>query len=356
MRKALAPARQALAWALLSGSAGAAPLYVLQSEVWRNLGGRDGAVQVTEYEYDSRGNRVLKGVRPLADTAGGYQSTTRYLYGTEGRLEKVILLAGTDTSSLIDYAYDGAGNLAATRTRDKDGALRITDSLLYDGSGRLLETRRLASGTLLQSHVYVYDDLGRVRADTVYERQGSSFQPALAVLTGFDSTGAASEERQFRRVAGDWHQVHTVRLRYAGPLLSSRTRYHGSDGAMADSTAYAYDAAGNRVLESAFDEDRQAVHSVEFIWRAFGPGSTRPRLAGVPGIRIAAVPGGLDILSDSRRPIRLVIRDARGTRLDARSFPVGAGRWEFPSGWASGVYLAEAVSSDRRRAMVFKVP
>jgi hypothetical protein len=257
---------------------------------------------------------------------------------------------------LIDYAYDRIGDLVATRTRDKDGTLRITDSLIYDMDGRLAETRRLASGTLMQSHIYIYDELGRVQADTVYERQGSTFVPAQAVLTGFDSSGAASEERHFRLVAGAWHQVHTVRLGYSGALLSARTRYHGADGAMADSTAYAYDAAGNRVLESAFDEDGEAVHTVEYTWRAFGPGSTRPRLAVARGIRLAAGPAGLEIQSDSRRPIRLLIRDASGARKDERSYPAGAGRWEYPSGLASGIYLAEAVASDRRRAIVFKVP
>lgn len=338
-----------------SASGSRAPLFFLHSETWKNLGGRGGAALVTSYQYDSRGNRVLKGVRPLPDTTGPFQASTRYDYDAQGRLAKALLLDGGDTSSVVEYGYS-EGLLSVYRTREKDGTLRLTDSLLYDRAGRLVETRRLAGGVLMQSHVYGYGPEGKVVSDTVFERQGGDFSAAQAVLTAYNTEGQAASESHFRVSAGTWYQVHAVKLGYDGPLLISRTRYHGAGGQVADSIAYAYDGFGNRIREAGFDEEGEPVYSVEYHWRAFGPGSVRPSDRFPGRIAIHPLRGVLELRADARRPLVLRVRDARGAWLAGATFPEGAGRWEFPAGLARGRYLAEAAQGSERRALPFTVP
>lgn len=330
-------------------------LYFLHSETWRNLGGVGGAAQLTSYEYDSQGRRILKGVRPLSDSTGPFQAATRYAYDARGRLLQVVLLDGEDTSAIVDYAYGADGNLAAFRTRDKDGTLRLTDSLLYDARGRLVETRRLAGGVLLQAHLYGYDGLGRAVSDTVFERQGNAFVAALAVLTVYDASGAAIRESHFRLSGGAWYPVHTVKLGYEDALLVSRARYHGEAGDLADSTAFAYDAAGNRVKETGFDAEREAVYSIDYDWRPSGPGSVKPRDRGTGPLLVASA-GALELRGAARGPLTLRIFDARGALLGGAAFAGGGGRWPYPARLPRGRYLAEASQGALRRSIPFTVP
>lgn len=336
--------------------ASAAALYYLHGETWRNLGGQGGAALLTSYQYDSHGNRVLKGVRPLPDSTGSFQASTRYTYDNQGRLVRAVLLDGADTSSLVDYAYNAKGDLSVFRTREKDGTLRLTDSLLYDNQSRLVETRRLAGGALMQAHVYRYDGQGRAVSDTVFERQGNAFNAAQAVLTAYDASGAAITESHFRVSGGVWYPVFTVKLRYQGPLLSSRTRYHGEGGGLADSVAYSYDNAGNRVKESGFDDEREPAYAIEYDWRPFGPGAVRPPDRGRGPILLSAAPGALELRADARHPLVLQVRDLRGALLGGATFPAGAGSWRFPPALARGRYLAEAAQGSERRSIPFTVP
>lgn len=331
-------------------------LFFLHSEIWRNLGGQGGAALITSYQYDSQGNRILKGVRPLPDSTGPFQASTRYAYDTQGRLASAILLDGADTSSMVEYAYDASGNLAVFRTREKDGSLRLTDSLIYDGKGRLVETRRLAGGVLTQSHLYGYNSDDKVVSDSVFERQGNTFSAAQAILTAYGSDGAAIAESYFRESGGVWYKIHTVKLRYTGLLLSSRARYHGDAGALVDSVAYAYDADGNRIKESGFDDELDPVYSIDYSWRSFGPGAVRPGDRNRGRIAILSAPGALNLLSDARRPLVLKVRDARGASLGGATFADGSGIWIIPAGMARGRYLAEAVQDGARRAIPFTVP
>lgn len=350
--------RKAILGAALVAAMGAEAkaLYFLNSETWRNLGGTGGAAVLTTYAYDARGYRILKGVRNLPDTTGPFQSSTRYVHDGLGRLLRAVLLTGADTSTVVDYTYDGAGNLLAFRSQEKDGTLRLLDTLIYDGQSRLVETRRIADGVLTQSHVYRYDGQGRVVSDTTFEKQGNGFVAAQAIVNEYGPNGAAASEAHFRVSGGTWYQVLTVRFGYEGLQLVSKTTRHGMGGDLRDSTAYAYDAAGNRIKETGFDDEGQPAYVIDYEWRAFGPGAVRAWDRARGPILISAAPRALELRADSRRPLALRIRDARGALLGGTTFAAGSGRWEYPAGLARGRYLAEATQGAERRSIPFTVP
>jgi hypothetical protein len=61
-------------------------------------------------------------------------SMVKLTYDISGNLIEELLLFGYDTSSIVRYSY-GGGKLIAVRTLGNDGAVRFTDSLVYDAQG-----------------------------------------------------------------------------------------------------------------------------------------------------------------------------------------------------------------------------
>jgi RHS repeat-associated protein len=139
----------------------------------------------TRYEFDAVGNRKTKVVTAPAGT-----KTTQYLYDVADRLteERTTLVSGD--AWIVNYAWDGNGNLAA---KSEPGRVTL---YRFNPQSRLIDIRVGASAAQAQAAApavsYAYDAQGnRVRKRTAEERSylidGRDALPQLLVETS--STG-----------------------------------------------------------------------------------------------------------------------------------------------------------------------
>ena len=200
-------------------------------------------------------------------------STDKFTYDGSGNLTEELLLSGADTLTIVRYAY-GGGNLIAVHTLRKDGTLRFTDSLLYDGQGRNIEEQRISSaGVKTFYHHYTLNAFGKTVADTLYELVSSAFVATQAVLFTYNADSTVAKEVQWQMSSGTWYCISTAFMSYAaGSLVSVAT--HERDGVgtgMTDSLAYTYDANGNRTKEEDYDGTKVLTHRIVYTWRDTQP-------------------------------------------------------------------------------------
>jgi hypothetical protein len=243
--------------------------FQLQSELRANFDENGATTQtLTGYTYDANGNRVQSRVWSGTDSTAAPMSFVKFTYDGSGVVTEALQLAGADTLTIVRYDYDG-GKLIAVHTLTKSGALRFTDSLIYDSQGRNIEEQRISSaGVKTFYHHYILNAWGKKVADTLYELISSSYVATQAVLSTFNTDSTVSTETQWRLSGANWYCISTAFMSYAaGSLVSVAT--HERDGAgtgMTDSLAYAYDGSGNRTREEAFDGEKALVHRIVYTW------------------------------------------------------------------------------------------
>jgi len=216
--------------------------------------------KVTTFQYDDHG-RLTE--RTETDSATGAARTVHYIYNTLGLVASVDG-PRSDVSDLTTYDYDTLGNLTSVT----DAIGHITRILSYDAHGRPL-TLQDANGTQTE---LAYDLRGRLTSRTVdgqttrleydgagnliridapdgsyvtytydaaHRLTGISDAPGNRVTYTLDSVGNHTREETFDP---------------AGALVRTHSRvYNGLNklaqelGAGGESTAYTYDANGNRV-------------------------------------------------------------------------------------------------------------
>lgn len=242
--------------------------FVLQSELRTNYIEGLSTKTFTGYTYDDDGNRILKRVYDGVDSAASLMSREIFAYDASGRVIRDLLTSATgDTLSIVNNTY-GDDGLVCASTLNKDGSMRFKDSLIY-GGGNLIEQRRYnASSTMTFFHRYGYTS-GLLAADSLFERNatdGYEATRALAVSHNADST--VSQEVQWRKSGSSWYAVGTTKMVYQQKRLISASSYEtdGSSGRLLDSLAYAYDANGNRIAETDFDDARTKVYDIVFTW------------------------------------------------------------------------------------------
>ena len=248
--------------------------FILDSELRINFGGNGSTGQfLTRYTYDASGNRVMQRVWEGADSTATVMSSVKFSYDNSGMVTEELLISGADTSSIVRYAYN-SGKLIAAHTLAKEGTLRFTDSLIYDGQGRNVEEQRISSvGVKTYFHRYTLNGQGKTLADSMYEIVSGSYAATQAVLFAYNMDSTIASEAQWRLSGGSWYCISIAFMSYAaGSLVSVAT--HDRDGAgtaMTDSLSYAYDADKNRIKEEDYDETKALTHRIVFTWRNTQP-------------------------------------------------------------------------------------
>jgi|GEM_PF-2363157 len=243
--------------------------FLLESELRSNYGATGTTVFLTGYTYDANGNRVLARVWSGSDSMTAPMSSVTFTYDISGNCTEELLLAGTDTLTIVRYVY-GNGKLLAVRMLKKDGTLRFTDSLLYDGQDRKIEEQRLSpAGVKTFYHRYTLNTQGKTIADSLYELIASSYDATQAVIFTYNPESTVATEKQWRLSGGSWYCISTTFMRYTAGSLYSVVMYErdGVGTGMTDSLAYAYDGFGNRTSEEAYDGNRTLMHSIVYTWR-----------------------------------------------------------------------------------------
>lgn len=255
--------------ALVSLSFGA-NRFVLDAELRTNFADNGSTTQfLTGYTYDANGNRIQSRVWSGADSLATPMSSVKFSYNISGNLTEELLLSGVDTLTIVRYAYSG-GKLVAVHTLRKDGTLRFTDSLLYDGQGRNIEEQRISSaGVKTFYHHFTLNAFGKTVADSLYELVSTAYVATQADLFTYNPDSTVAKDALWRLSGGAWYSISTAFMSYAsGSLVSVAT--HERDGVgtgMTDSLAYTYDANGNRTKEEDYNGSKVLTHRIVYTWR-----------------------------------------------------------------------------------------
>ena len=255
--------------ALVSLSFGA-NRFVLDAELRTNFADNGSTTQfLTGYTYDAQGNHIQSRVWSGIDSSVAPMSTDKFTYDVNGVVTEELLLSGVDTLTIVRYVYSG-GKLIAVHTLRKDGTLRFTDSLLYDGQGRNIEEQRISSaGVKTFYHHYTLNAFGKMVADSLYELVSTAYVATQADLFTYNPDSTVAKEAQWQMSSGTWYSISTAFMSYAGGLLVS-VATHERDGigtGMTDSLAYAYDSYDNRTKEEDYNGSKALTHRIIYTWR-----------------------------------------------------------------------------------------
>jgi YD repeat-containing protein len=293
--------------------------FLLDSELRTNLADNGSTTQfLTGYTYDASGNRVQSRVWSGTDSTASPMSIDKFTYDANGNITQEILLSGSDTSAIVQYAYAG-GKPIAVRTLAKDGTLRFTDSLLYDGQGRNVEEQRIVSGVITYFHRYTLNGSGKMLADSLYELDSSTYVAEQADLFTYNTDSTAATQAHWQVSGGSWYCISTAFMSYGSGSLVSVATYErdGAGTAMTDSLAYAYDANGNRTGEEDYDGTQTLIYRIVYAWRDMQPTITllNGKSRGDQAFVLNDRQGRLSVDCASRNRGEISIYDMTGKRL-----------------------------------------
>ncbi|MFE7588086.1 LamG-like jellyroll fold domain-containing protein [Kitasatospora sp. NPDC057512] len=181
------------------------------------------------YTYNDRGQLL---------TSAGPGGTGSYTYNGDSRMT-----ARTDAASTTSFGYNEAGQL----TSASDPLTGATVGYDYDTAGRLT-TERYATGG--GTRTYGYDNLGRLRDDTVKNPSGAT---VASIGYGYDLNDRLASKTTTGTVGAATSQ-------YGYDLAGRLTSWNNGT----TSTAYTWDAAGNRTaaggVTSTFDERNELLN------------------------------------------------------------------------------------------------
>lgn len=274
--------------AAFASEAWSGPRFQLMAETWINQTGGGQSGTFTAHTYDGSGKRIRTEIFIGLDGSGDIFEKREFIYFADGLLDAQANYYGADLESRIVHRYDAVGRLSTKSVQGEDGVERFRDDYAYDDLGRVATETRIKGETTSSMHKLGYASDGSVASDSLFEPEGSSLFPVQAALHGPGRTPAERREARWRKQDGAWYHVQdTFRLYKDGFLVSAAAYQVG--GRRLDSSAFAYDADGNRVLEERFTGAGLPLSRLILQWKdlqaisirrhaAFGKGSARPPL------------------------------------------------------------------------------
>lgn len=254
------------------------PRFQLHSETWinRSSGGGAQGGTVTTHSYDPAGNRIRTLVFIGSEAAGDPFERIEYAYFPDGLPETQLNYYPDGLNSRIAFRYDAQGRLDAKAVFGVDGTERFRDLFGYDGQGRVVEEARWKDAVQVFLHRKAYASDGSPATDTLLEVDGSALLAVQATVHGAGRTPVEKRESRFRRQNGAWYHVQDIFRTYdQGQLLHSAGYEVG--GKRTDSSAFAYDADGNRIREDRFTGAGLPLSSLVYAWKDLQVISIRQR-------------------------------------------------------------------------------
>jgi RHS repeat-associated protein len=259
--------------------------YTAQSQIATIDGPRTDVADITAYDYDAQGNRILirnalghetqisahdAAGRPLT-VIDPNSLTTQLSYDLRGRLISQSVSDGIDTRTTT-YTYDPAGNLIQVTSADGsvlildyDAANRLTGledaegnriDYSLDNMGNRLETQvKDATGTLRYRQQQVYNQLGRLTQLIDADSHTTAYAYA------YDANGNLTQTTDANLHPTQQAYDALDRLQQSTDALSGTTHYSydAQDNltSVTDptglTTSYAYDGLGNLISQSSPD-------------------------------------------------------------------------------------------------------
>lgn len=256
----------AAALAAIAAEAGSGPRFRLMAETWINQAGGGQSGTFTAHTYDGDGKRIRTEIFIGLDGSGEVFEKREFSYYPDGLLDAQSNYYGKDLESRIVHRYDAAGRVSAKVVQGEDGVECFRDTYAYDAQGRLLTETRMKGETATSMHKLAYAADGSVASDSLFEPEGSALVAVQAALHGAGRTPAERRESRWRKQDGAWYHVQDTFRLYQGGLLASSAAYQVG-GRRLDSSAFAYDADGNRLLEERFTGAGLPLSRLVFQWK-----------------------------------------------------------------------------------------
>lgn len=254
--------------ALAISTVNAGPRFQLQSETWINraTGGGPQSGTVTAHAYDPAGNRIRTLVFIGAEASGEPFERIEYAHLPDGLPETQLNYYAEGLESRIAFRYDAQGRLDAKTVSGADGAERFRDLFSYDGQGRVVEEARWKGSVQVFLHRKTYAVDGSLATDTLLEVEGAALLEVQAAVHGAGRNPDEKRESRFRRQNGVWYHVQDTFRTYDNGLLRHSAGYEVG-GRRTDSSAFAYDADGNRIQEDRFTGAGLPLSSLAYAWK-----------------------------------------------------------------------------------------
>lgn len=333
----------------LFATASSAATLRLSSQTWENLIG--GGVVHSPYDYDAKGLRIQRRDYNSADSSGTRIARTVWEYDVQERMVRQVQFGVTDTVSILTQSWNG-DNLAVATLWGKGGVQRYRDTSIYDNDGNeILRKRFSPTDSLMSQHTWTFDTQGQLATDTTWQPQGGNLVPVLAMQTSWQQ-GHVVRTQEWSRALGStrWNALQRTDLAWNGTELASTTNLSG-DGTgriLVDSTAYTYDASGNKSTETTFDADRVASARTTFHWE--GTSAARGRSIQEASDFRWKQDGSRLVIDADQTVVEFTLMDARG-RLILRTS--GATRSLDLGSLPQGRYLASAIFAEGRSVHAF---
>lgn len=274
-----------LALAITASSAGprtggAGLRFQLQSEAWINRASGGGTQNgtFTTHTYDPAGIRLRTQVYIGSVASGEAFERIEYAYFPDGLPETQSNYYSEGLESRISFRYDTQGRLDTKTIQGADGVERFRDIFGYDGSGRVVEEARWKEAAQVFVHRKTYAADGSLATDTLLEVDGSAL---LAVQTAVHGAGRFPDEKResrFRRQNGVWYHVQDTFRTYDDKGLLLHSAGYEVGGKRTDSSAFTYDAYGNRTQEDRYSGAGLPLSSLVYAWKDLQVIAIRKRL------------------------------------------------------------------------------
>lgn len=260
--------------AALPAEARPGPRFQLLTEAWISQAGGGQSGTFTAHEYDSDGKLRRTLIYIGFDAAGEVFEKREFSYHPDGLLDAQATYNGSELESRIFHRYDASGRLAEKVVQAQDGRERFRDVFAYDGQGRVSMETRMKGDSPASLHRLAYAADGSVSSDSLFEPDGSTLVPVQAALHGAGRTSGEKRESRWRFQNGVWYHVQDTFRLYQDGLHVSSAAYQVGGGRL-DSSAFAYDANGNRVLEERFDGSGRPLSRLVLQWMDLQPVTLR---------------------------------------------------------------------------------
>lgn len=321
----------------------------LSSQTWVNLIG--GGVVHSPFDYDEKGLRTQRRDFNSTDSSGPRIARTIWEYDDQARMVRQVQFGVTDTVSILTQSWNG-DKLALATLWGKGGIQRYRDTSIYDSDGNeILRKRFSPSDSLMSQHTWTYDSQGQLATDTTWQPQSGNLVPVLAMQTSWQQGRVVRTQEWSRALASSrWNAQQRTDLAWNGTELASTTNLSG-DGTgriLVDSTAYTYDASGNKSTETTFNADRVASARTTFVWE--GASAARIRSIQEASDLRWKQDGSRLVLDADRTVVEFALMDAQGRSIlrtsgSARSLDLGS--------LPQGRYLASAIFAEGRSVHAF---
>ena len=162
-----------------------------------------------------------------------------------------------------NYIFDRKGRITEKLAYDESNKLEWESTYTYESNNKANILTKKACGSFKSQVTYIYNDLGEIIEETIYNAQGDVIDKYVHL---YDEQGINRISTSCYRVGGSlkWREVYEYD--HLGNKLAYR--HYDSQGNLDWYTMYKYDNLGNKIEEGSYDffENELSYHTYEYVY------------------------------------------------------------------------------------------